>query len=198
MNNYNTPDIFTDRLVLRKFTKDDTQDLLAILSDTNVNKFLPWLPLKTLEQAEVFLKERFLSYYEKPVAYRYAVCLKEDKKPIGYINLGEGESYDFGYGLMLEYWGKGIVTEAAKAVISEIKVGGKIPYITATHDIHNGGSGAVMQKISMEYKYSYEERVQPKDVNVTFRMYQLNFADDAPSTYMEYWDKYENHFVEQV
>lgn len=31
-----------------------------------------------------------------------------------------------------------------------------------------------MKRIGMEYQYSYEEQWQPKDILVTFRMYQLN------------------------
>ncbi|HCD44736.1 MAG TPA: GNAT family N-acetyltransferase, partial [Lachnoclostridium sp.] len=31
----------------------------------------------------------------------------------------------------------------------------------------------------------------------TFRMYQLNFDEKDEKTYMEYWDKYADHFVEQ-
>ena len=46
----------------------------------------------------------------------------------------------------------------------------------------------------MQYKYSYKELWQPKNYEVTFRMYQLNF-DGIARTYMEYWDKYP-HFIE--
>lgn len=46
----------------------------------------------------------------------------------------------------------------------------------------------------MQYKYSYKELWQPKNYEVTFRMYQLNF-DGIDRTYMEYWDKYP-HFIE--
>jgi len=49
----------------------------------------------------------------------------------------------------------------------------------------------------MVYKYSYVEQWQPKDIPVTFRMYQLNFDGKEERTYMEYWDKYADHFVEQ-
>ena len=48
-----------------------------------------------------------------------------------------------------------------------------LPYITATHDRNNPRSGNVMQKVGMEYCYSYEEQWQPKDFPVVFRMYQL-------------------------
>ena len=72
-----------------------------------------------------------------------------------------------------------------------------LPFITATHDIKNVGSGRVMQKLGMKYQYSYEEMVQPKDYLVTFRMYQLNFSNPN-YVYRKYWNKYDKHFVEVV
>lgn len=71
-------------------------------------------------------------------------------------------------------------------------------YITATHDVLNGASGKVMQKLGMEYKYSYEEQWQPKNNTVTFRMYQLNLDGDGKRVYKEYWDKHAVHFIEDI
>ena len=73
-----------------------------------------------------------------------------------------------------------------------------IPYITATHDVKNPRSGGVMQKIGMQYCYSYEEQWQPKDFPVTFRLYQLNFDGQDDRVYKKYWNTYKNHFVERI
>ncbi|WP_275077575.1 GNAT family N-acetyltransferase [Clostridium botulinum] len=88
------------------------------------------------------------------------------------------------------------MTEASKAVIEQLKKDA-IPYITATHDVKNSRSGAVMKKIGMTYQYSYEEQWQPKDILVTFRMYQLNFDEQKDRVYKEYWNKYPVHFIEK-
>lgn len=104
-------------------------------------------------------------------------------------------THDFGYGLKKEFWNQGIVTEASKAVIERIKRAG-YTYITATHDRNNPRSGEVMKKLGMTYKYSYVEQWQPKDISVTFRMFQLNFDGNEERTHMEYWNRYEEHFAE--
>jgi len=194
--NENTPIIETERLMLRKFTENDADALFEILSDAEVNTFLPWFLLKGINETKLFLKERFLDHYNKPSVYRYAICRKEDNKPIGYVWLSDNESCDFGYGLKKAFWHKGIVTEAAQAVVERIKNAG-YAYITATHDVNNPRSGEIMKKLGMVYKYSYVEQWQPKNITVTFRMYQLNFDRNSERTYMEYWDKNENHFVEE-
>lgn len=191
----NTPTLETERLKLRKFTENDMDALYRICSDEEVNRFLPWFPLKSIEEARVFFAERYASKYAQPQAYAYAVCLKEDDVPIGYINVDMEEPHDLGYGLQKEFWHQGIMTEACRAVIAQVKKDG-LPYITATHDRENPRSGGVMKKAGMEYQYSYEEQWQPKDMAVTFRLYQLNLDGQKDRVYQKYWDDSCVHFVE--
>ena len=195
----NTPAIETERLILRKFMMNDSEALYEILKDKDVNTYLPWFTMKNLDETREFLKQKFLNYYndEHTSVYRYAICLKEDGIPIGYVWLADNESCDFGYGLKKEFWHEGITTEASKAVVERIKKAG-YTYITATHDINNPRSGEVMKKLGMDYKYSYIEQWQPKDIAVTFRLYQLNFDGNKKRTYLEYWHKNEKHFIEDV
>jgi len=191
----NTPTLETERLILRKFTLDDTAAFLVLMQDEDVNKFLPWFPLENEADAKAFLQTHYFSYYEKQSGYQYAICLKTDDVPIGYVGLHEGEAHDFGYALRKEYWHQGIISEAARAVSARIEAAG-YPYITATHDVHNEHSGHVMGAIGMSYRYSYVEQWQPKNMKVTFRMYQRNFTLDDDWTYTGYWDKYPEHFIE--
>lgn len=53
-----------------------------------------------------------------------------------------------------------------------------------------------MKNIGMKYQYSYEEQWQPKDILVTFRMYQLNFDERKDRVYKKYWDNSNIHFIE--
>ena len=110
----NTPVIKIHRLILRKFIEGDVSDFLEIMSDKEVNTFLPWFPLTTLSEAKECLVHDYLSYYSQPFAYRYAICLQEDNKPIGYVRLSDEENFDLGYGIRKEFWHKGIVTEATQ------------------------------------------------------------------------------------
>lgn len=193
----NTPEIRTSRLLLRRFTPEDAEAFYQIMSDKEVNTFLPWFPMQSLEEAAAFLQEKYLKSYEKPEGFRYAVCFLNENVPIGYVNVDEGKSHDLGYGLRKEYWHQGIVTEVCLSLISLLKEAG-ISYITATHDRNNPRSGKVMKKIGMTYRHSYEEQWQPKNIRVTFRMYQLNLDGQEGRVYQEYWDKYPNHFIEEI
>ncbi|MDE7353366.1 MAG: GNAT family N-acetyltransferase [Acetatifactor sp.] len=114
-----TPVLITERLILRKFEESDLEAVYKIYSDTEVNKFLPWFPLKTIEETKVFYEAHLVSRYNQKCAYYYAVCLKKDNYPIGYVNVGADDSYDFGYGICKEFWHKGIAAEAGKAVVEQ-------------------------------------------------------------------------------
>lgn len=196
MNNQNTPTLETKRLILRKFTENDIEALFKIYKDEEVNTYLPWFPLKSLEEAEKFFDEKYSKAYELENGYKYAICLKTDNIPIGYINISMDHSHDLGYGLKKEFWHNGIVTEASKAVLEQVKKDGFL-YVTATHDVKNPRSGNVMKQLGMNYKYSYEEMWQPKGILVNFRMYQVNFDGQDDRVYKEYWNKYDVHFIEQ-
>ena len=193
----NTPTLETQRLILRKFTPDDLPALFALFSDPEVNTYLPWFPLKSMEEAGAFFEERYAKAYAQPCAYRYAVCLKSDGVPIGYVNVSTEDNHDLGYGLRREFWHRGIVREAAGAAAAQVKRDG-MAYITATHDVNNPRSGNVMKALGMRYRYSYEELWQPKNFLVTFRMYQLNFDGDDNRVYTAYWERYAKHFIEAL
>jgi len=132
----NTPALKTERLILRRFTERDMEALFLILKDEEANKFLPWYPIKNIEEARKFYEERYASKYTESQGYAYAICLKSDNFPIGYVKVDIEEPHDFGYGLRKEFWHQGIVTEAGKAVVEQVKKDG-LPYITATHDRNN-------------------------------------------------------------
>ena len=184
--------IETERLILRKFEDKDMNALCSLLRDEEVNTFLPWFPVKNIDETKEFYQKRFAGK-----KYYFAVCLKEDDHPIGYIKADADDSYDFGYALRRELWGKGIITEAGMALIEQLKRDG-IPYITATHDVKNPKSGNVMRRLGMEYKYSYTEQWQPKNFPVIFRMYQLNFRENDSFVYQKYWNESAKPFVEQL
>lgn len=93
----NTPTLNTRRLILRKFNENDLEAFYDIFSDKEVNQFLPWFPLKNLDEAKSFYQERYASIYQKEQGYAYAICLKK------------------------EYWHQGIVSEAVNPLFNKLK-----------------------------------------------------------------------------
>src|SRR5690554_2604671 len=107
----------TDRLIIRTVQKKDITQIYEIFSDKDLNTYLPWNPLKSLEDAIEFYE----SFYKNTLDHIFAVWLKEDNLMIGYIHLSNAKSHDFGYGLLAKHQGKGIITEASQCIIPYAK-----------------------------------------------------------------------------
>ena len=54
-----------------------------------------------------------------------------------------------------------------------------------------------MRRLGLHDCYSYVEQRQPKDVPVTFRLFQRSLDGVPRPAYDGYWKRYPNHFVEQ-
>ena len=55
-------------------------------------------------------------------------------------------------------------------------------------------NGRAMERCGMTYRYSYRERWQPKDVDVVFKLFQIDFTRGVP-TYSGYWERHPQHWV---
>lgn len=112
----------TERLILRPFeeTKEDLQLILALYTDPEIMRFVPY-DLLNREQAETHLK-RIASEWkqEKPRNFEMAVILKDGQIPIGrahYHLNGETDSAMIGGMLLKPWWGGGLAREMALAMI---------------------------------------------------------------------------------
>ena len=63
----NTPTLETARLILRRFTERDMEALFLILKDEETNRFLPWYPMKDIEETKLFYKEKYAIKYRKSI-----------------------------------------------------------------------------------------------------------------------------------
>ena len=102
----------TDRLILRRFCKEDLQDLYEYLSDEEVVKYEPYKPMN-IKEVEENLDWR-ISTDEM-----IAVVLKSNNKMIGNVYLGKRdfESLEIGYVFNKQYWGQGYAKESCDALI---------------------------------------------------------------------------------
>lgn len=197
MEALNTPAIETERLLLRRFRPEDIPALFSIYGDREVNTYLPWRPLASCQEAERLFENEYAAAYREPRGYRYAVCLKADDIPIGYVHVDPEGARDLGYALSRAFWHQGIAVEAARAAAAQAKQDG-LPFITATHDVNNPRSGSVMRAMGVRYQYTYREQWQPKDIPVTFRLYQLNLDGNETRVYWKYWERYAVHYIEDL
>lgn len=112
--------IETERLRLRPWREEDAKTLYEYAKDPEVGPAAGW-PVHTSEENSREIIKHVLSAPET-----YAVCLKEEDIAIGSIGLKLGDATDMtqrsdecelGYWLGKPFWGKGIIPEAAMALL---------------------------------------------------------------------------------
>ncbi len=110
----------TERLILRQWKPGDEKDVYAYASGDKVGPMAGWRPHSDLSETQALLK-RFRNENET-----WALELKTSGRVIGSLGLHAGGRknisvpYDFelGYVLAEEYWGRGLMPEAAFAALS--------------------------------------------------------------------------------
>lgn len=157
MINCGTKQIITKRLVLRKFSLDDTFFVFKNwTSDKDVVKYLKWQVHLDANVTKKIISQ-WVNNYSVSNFYKWAITLKENtNEPIGDICVNaldeNTQTATVGYCLGKRYWNKGIMTEALNAVINFLFNEVKLNKIEATHDVNNVNSGKVMEKCGMKYE----------------------------------------------
>ena len=119
--------IETKRLLIRKFESKDFKHLYNLDSNPLVHKYLYNSPMKSYAEAKEYIQAQ-LNQYENYGVGRLAVLDKKNNF-IGWAGLKFSDSminnktnfYDLGYRLKPNQWGKGIATEASKAILDYYK-----------------------------------------------------------------------------
>ena len=114
------PVLTTEKLMLRQLSTDDKDDIFALRSDAEINKFLGREPSKTIEDATNFINKINDNFKNNNSVY-WVISLTNTKTFVGTICLfdfiSENNSCEIGYELMTKFQGQGIMKEAAEAVI---------------------------------------------------------------------------------
>lgn len=115
------PILTTERLTLRQLSTDDRQDIFALRSDKEINKYLGRQPSKTIDDAINFINKINENIQSNNSIY-WVVSLTSTKTFVGTICLfdfsNEQNSCEIGYELMTKFQGQGIMKEAAAEVVN--------------------------------------------------------------------------------
>jgi ribosomal-protein-alanine N-acetyltransferase len=143
------------RLLHKKFTTDDLDRLIEMRIDVDVRKYLGGEKMQNPEALKHRL-EFYISCYEKNIGM-HAIIWKETDEMIGWSGLQPLEGTDeieVSYGMIKEFWGRGIGFEAA---LFWLEYGFKeieLERIVAVADKENVGSWRIMEKLGMKYQKS--------------------------------------------
>lgn len=151
----------TQRLILRELHMADAEDMLRLHSNPQVQKYTGEDIIRTLEGIHEKIQEK-RDEYAKHGFGRWATLLKEKQQFIGWAGLSylpEFDEIDLGYRFLPDYWGAGLATEAAQAILTYGWETLGLSRIIAIAMKDNQASIRVMEKVGMQFeKYApYED-----------------------------------------
>lgn len=147
-----TQTIRTARLTLRRFSVQDAQAMYDNwASSENVTRYLTWRPHDSPALTAKLLTG-WCADYDDLAQYQWAITL--DHEVIGSISVGRIDTdagcADIGYCIGARWWNRGIMTEAAQAVIAYLFNEVGFSRIVITHALKNPASGAVARKCGLK------------------------------------------------
>lgn len=110
----------TQRLHLRPWRDEDAEILYQYAKDLAVGPIAGWPPHTSVENSLEIIR----NVLSKPETY--AVCLKEDGRPVGCVGLTIGKASnlnlpetegEIGYWIGVPFWGQGLIPEAVRELL---------------------------------------------------------------------------------
>ena len=146
----------TARLILRPWRDEDAEELYRHAKDPEVGPPAGWLPHTDVQNSLEVIR----TVFRAPEIY--AVCRKENRKPIGCIglhreDLAEREDeYELGYWIGKPFWGQGLIPEAARELLRHAFEELGTERIWCGHYEGNVKSRRVQEKLGFAYHHTTE------------------------------------------
>ncbi|MBV8635457.1 MAG: GNAT family N-acetyltransferase [Burkholderiaceae bacterium] len=151
--------IETERLILRRFTPDDAEAYLPLVSDPEVNRYTAQDLVETVEQARQILLDYPIRDYET-IGYGRMACIeKSSGRLVGFSGmkyLANLQETDIGYRFVRDAWGKGYATESASVLMQQCMQEFGLRRVIGLAYRQNTGSTKVLQKLGLVYEREIE------------------------------------------
>ena len=145
----------TDRLVLRRFTTADVDDLVSLDADPEVMRFVNGGVPTSREEIESEFLPAFLGYYQRYQEFGFWAAIERSAADfLGWFHFRPPEGatpgqVELGYRLRKSAWGKGYATEGSRALIRKGFTESGVQRVTAEAAAANMASRRVMEKAGL-------------------------------------------------
>ena len=113
----------TERLRVRRIEEGDAGFMLAVLTDPGFLANIGDRGVRTIADAEAYVRERVLASYDKHGFGMFRVSLKADDEPVGTAGLVSREGLDgpdLGFAFLTAHIGRGYAYEASAALLVKL------------------------------------------------------------------------------
>jgi ribosomal-protein-alanine N-acetyltransferase len=141
------PLLKTKRLILRRLAPEDDADVFAIYSNPEVTQFCDVVNLANQSQAGAVIQV-YQGEFERDSGVRWGITERGGSRLIGLCGVGwhrHNFSALLSYDLNQDYWNRGIMTEAIRAVVGYTFDRAGMNRITATTVVDNLASMQVLR-----------------------------------------------------
>jgi RimJ/RimL family protein N-acetyltransferase len=151
----------TRRLVLRRFTADDADNLVNLDADPEVMRFVTGGVPTSRDDIEKDFLPAFLGYYERYEGFGFWVVIeKATGEFLGWFHFRPGKDagpgeVELGYRLRQPAWGQGYATEGARALIRKGFTELDVRLVVAEAMAANTASRRVMEKAGLRLVRTY-------------------------------------------
>ena len=156
------PTLETDRLILRRLTKNDAKDIYEYASNPNVPKFLTWTEHESYEYTKRYLRY-VISKYKSAEYLDWGIELKCTGKLIGTCGFTSvdipNSKGEIGYVISEPYWNNGYATEAVKRVLEHAFFEIEFNRMEARVMEGNDSSAKVLKKCGMIHEGTFRQEI---------------------------------------
>jgi ribosomal-protein-alanine N-acetyltransferase len=118
--------------------------------DPEVSRYVTWPPHRSVDETRGFL-QYCAEGWEKNGPFNWAIVLRENGRVVGIIELRpQGHRVEMGYVLARPYWGRGFMSETARALVGWSLDQTEVHRVWAVCDVENLASARVLEKAGME------------------------------------------------
>jgi RimJ/RimL family protein N-acetyltransferase len=153
----------TERLVLRRFTEDDLDNLVELDGDPDVMRFVNGGRPTPPDEIQNEVLPTFLDYYERFAGYGFwAAVEKSTERFVGWFHLrpaegGRPDEVELGYRLRRSAWGKGYATEGSRALIHKGFAELGVQRVVASTMVVNVASRRVLEKAGLKFVRTFHQ-----------------------------------------
>jgi len=146
-------ELITPRLRLAPVDMTQVESTYAYAADKDSNRLMMFLPFESIEETEASIADA-MNEWKKREPERLEFAIIAEGKHIGGIILyflEDRTNGELGWVVNKDHWGRGYVTEAARAMLDYAAREWNIRRMIACCDSENLASKRVMEKLGMKY-----------------------------------------------
>ena len=189
--------IRTERLLLRPWRASDAEALQPLLV-ANQEHIGPWIPKRVSDPSPVPVLAKRLAGeaadFDADTAWRYGMFTPDERTVLGEIALfprgangrvhySEADRVEVGYWLRADWTGKGIVTEAARALLAVAAKLDRVTRVEIRCDERNAPSAAVPRRLGFVLDQTIPSNsITTPDRKVELQVWALESFDQLRAT----------------